>query len=115
MSDEAKAKAQEIADAVKTATVAIVLHHPDIPEKKNRPFTILGSGFCIHSKGVIVTCKHVLDGFIDPDNRQPHVIFYHPKIPGRPSRLPSFSDRTEHLVEDWLCCQHLDELFDQGL
>jgi len=32
-----------------------------------------------------------------------------------PSRLPSFSDRTEHLVEDWLCCQHLDELFDQGL
>jgi len=29
------------------------------------------------------------------------------------SRLPSFSDRTEHLAEDQLCCQHLDELFDQ--
>ncbi len=30
------------------------------------------------------------------------------------SRLPSFSNSTEHLAEDWLCCQHLDELVDQG-
>ena len=29
------------------------------------------------------------------------------------SRLPSFSDRTEHLAENRLCCQHLGELFDQ--
>lgn len=84
MTDEEKIKTQNIAEAVKAATVAIALHHPDMREKKDRPFTILGSGFCIDSKGVIVTCKHVLDGFIDPDNRQPHVIFYHPKLPGRP-------------------------------
>lgn len=83
MTNEAKTKMQEIADAVKSATVAIVLYHSDIPEKDNRPFTVIGSGFCIHSQGIIVTCKHVLDGFIDPDNRQPHVIFYHPKVPGR--------------------------------
>jgi len=30
------------------------------------------------------------------------------------SGLPSFSDCTEHLVEDGLCRQHLGELFDQG-
>lgn len=83
MINEAKTKMQGIADAVKAATVAIVLHHSDMPEKNNRPFTVIGSGFCIHSQGIIVTCKHVLDGFIDPDNRQPHVMFYHPKIPGR--------------------------------
>ena len=29
------------------------------------------------------------------------------------SGLPSFSDCTEHLAEDRLCCQHLGELFDQ--
>ena len=32
----------------------------------------------------------------------------------RPSRLPSFSDCTEHLAKDWLCRQHTGELFDQG-
>jgi 2-aminoethylphosphonate-pyruvate transaminase len=31
------------------------------------------------------------------------------------SRLPSFSDCTEHLAKDWLCRQHTGELFDQGL
>jgi len=31
------------------------------------------------------------------------------------SRLPSFSDRTEHLAEDWLCCQQMGELSDQRL
>ena len=30
------------------------------------------------------------------------------------SRLPSFLNRTEHLVEDRLLCQHLRELFEQG-
>jgi len=33
----------------------------------------------------------------------------------RCSGLPSFSDRTEHLAKDWLCCQQLDELSDQRL
>ena len=31
------------------------------------------------------------------------------------SGLPSFLDRTEHLNENRLCCQHLSEPFDQGL
>ena len=32
----------------------------------------------------------------------------------RPSRLPSFLNRTEHLTEYRLLCQHLRELFEQG-
>jgi len=35
-------------------------------------------------------------------------------LKGRSSRLPSFSDCTEHLAEDRLCRQHLGELVDQG-
>jgi len=30
------------------------------------------------------------------------------------SGLPSFSNSTEHFAEDWLCCQQLGELVDQG-
>jgi hypothetical protein len=55
---------QDIYAAVKRATVAIVLELPDrIPA---RPFTIIGSGFCIHPQGVIVTCEHVFRAFVDP-------------------------------------------------
>jgi hypothetical protein len=39
----------DIYAAVKRATVAVVLELPNrIPA---RPFTIIGSGFCIHQKG----------------------------------------------------------------
>jgi hypothetical protein len=80
---KAKDTTQKIAATAKAATVAIVLYHPDVPEQDNRSFTIIGSGFCVHPEGIVITCRHVLaDGFIDPDNRQPHVIFYHPEIPG---------------------------------
>ena len=59
---------QEIYAAVKRATVAIVLEFPGrIPA---RPFTIVGSGFCIHPEGVIVTCEHVFRSFIDPPSYQ---------------------------------------------
>jgi hypothetical protein len=80
---KAKDTTQKIAATAKAATVAIVLYHPDVPEQDNRSFTIIGSGFCVHPEGIVITCRHVIaDGFIDPDNRQPHVIFYHPEIPG---------------------------------
>lgn len=51
-----------IYDAVKRATVAIVaVHERRLPQ---RPFDIVGSGFCIHADGVIVTCKHVFEAFV---------------------------------------------------
>jgi len=54
--------------AVKNATVAIVASIPgSLP---NRPFTIFGSGFCIHSAGVVVTCEHVFEAFVDPEAYQ---------------------------------------------
>ena len=57
-----------IYDAVKRATVAIVIAHPEtIPRK---PFTIVGSGFCIHPEGVVVTCEHVFKSFVHPDSYQ---------------------------------------------
>jgi S1-C subfamily serine protease len=57
-----------IYDAIKRATVAIVLSHPEsIPRK---PFTIVGSGFCVHPEGIVVTCEHVLRSFVDRESYQ---------------------------------------------
>lgn len=50
---------------MKKATVAIVASYPD--KFPNRPFTIYGSGFCIHPEGIIVTCAHVLNAFVTAD------------------------------------------------
>jgi len=56
---------KNIHETVKAATVAIALVHPDKAAERNRPFTIIGSGFCVHSKGVVITCEHVFKAFID--------------------------------------------------
>jgi S1-C subfamily serine protease len=54
---------REFYDRVKKATVAVVVEIPNrLPQK---PFAIIGSGFCIHSAGVIVTCEHVFRAFFD--------------------------------------------------
>src|SRR5437870_3762003 len=59
---------QEVYSAVKRATVAIVTEFPGrIPA---RPFAIIGSGFCIHPEGVVVTCEHVFRSFVDPASYQ---------------------------------------------
>jgi S1-C subfamily serine protease len=59
---------QDVYNAVKKATVAIVASLPDrFPQ---RPFTIYGSGFCIHPEGVIVTCAHVFNAFVDEASHQ---------------------------------------------
>ena len=46
---------------IKHATVALALF-----DEKNakRPFSIVGSGFCVHPGGIVVTCEHVLSGFM---------------------------------------------------
>lgn len=52
---------QHILERVKDATVAMAILNDDDPKK---PFTIVGSGFCIHSRGIVVTCEHVLRAFL---------------------------------------------------
>ena len=47
-------------ETIKNATVAMAFLHY---ENKQQPFTILGSGFCIHKSGVVVTCRHVVEAF----------------------------------------------------
>jgi len=99
MSDTNPANARAVYETIKAATVAIALMHPPEPGSKNRPFSILGSGFCIHPEGIVVTCRHVQEAFVDPEGYKqiladvaakegqlrelkgavPNVIFYHPK------------------------------------
>src|SRR5438874_1246666 len=54
---------------IKKATVAVAFMHDDDkigpPPHRNAPFTILGSGFCVHEKGIIITCKHVMEAFME--------------------------------------------------
>jgi hypothetical protein len=54
-----------IFQSVKSATVALAV----IIEKDDGscPFRIVGSGFCVDSKGIIVTCRHVLSAFMCQD------------------------------------------------
>jgi S1-C subfamily serine protease len=55
-------------DAVKKATVAIVAEIPG--NTPNRPFTIIGSGVCVRSEGVVVTCEHVFAAFLNSESYQ---------------------------------------------
>jgi hypothetical protein len=51
----------DVYKAVKKATVAIVADlSGSLPRQ---PFTIIGSGVCIHKDGIIATCAHVLNAF----------------------------------------------------
>ncbi len=84
-------RTNSIYEAVKKATVAIVAPIPNAFPK--RPFDIIGSGFCVHAEGVIVTCAHVFHAFVPDESRKrvmasqgkrvdvpnaitPHVLFY---------------------------------------
>jgi S1-C subfamily serine protease len=59
----------EIYDTVKRSTVAIAIYNEN---DLQNPYTIIGSGFCIHPRGIIVTTRHVIDAFLDkPFNQQP--------------------------------------------
>lgn len=59
---------RDLYERVKRATVAIVMEIPNRLPKK--PFTIVGSGFCIHKEGIIVTCEHVFRAFFDENAYQ---------------------------------------------
>ena len=57
---------------IKNATVALVLMHKESLESDSSrtPFTIFGTGFCIHPRGIIVTCEHVLSAFMRKSIRE---------------------------------------------
>ena len=49
---------------VKRATVALAIVNDG---NAQRPFEIIGSGACLDPRGVIVTCRHVIEGFMAND------------------------------------------------
>ena len=52
---------RDILERVKKATVAVAyLNASDSDE----PFTIVGSGFCIDTAGIVITCRHVVEAFM---------------------------------------------------
>lgn len=102
---------------VRRATVGLVLFHP---ENKSRPYTIVGSGFCVESRGVVVTCEHVVSAFmqrpiheqiasIDPEKRRsqlnrlddvkvvaPYVIFL--TAGDRPHEIKAVLSRIDQII-----------------
>ncbi len=61
----------EALDRIKRATVALaMLPHLPPADPKMAPFVILGSGFCVDPRGIIVTCEHVINAFFDRDIHQ---------------------------------------------
>jgi hypothetical protein len=53
---------RDVSDSIKRATVAVI-QRPANPTPQ-RPFKIIGSGFCVHSAGVVLTCDHVFQTFL---------------------------------------------------
>lgn len=53
---------RDIYDSIKKATVAVI-QRPANPTPQ-RPFKIIGSGFCVHSAGIVLTCDHVFQSFL---------------------------------------------------
>jgi hypothetical protein len=58
----ASGRLREISDSVKKATVAVF----EKPASRTRqhPFKIIGSGFCVHLSGIVLTANHVFQTFI---------------------------------------------------
>src|SRR5229473_7494526 len=53
---------REVFERVKRATVAVADMNR---EGAAHPFTIVGSGFCVDPRGLIVTCRHVLEAMME--------------------------------------------------
>jgi hypothetical protein len=51
-----------ILQEIKNATVAIAIYEP---HSRKHPYKIIGTGFCIHTRGVVVSCAHVLSAFFE--------------------------------------------------
>jgi hypothetical protein len=53
---------REISDSVKKATVAVITRRAD--SSPQHPFKIIGSGFCVHPAGIVLTANHVFQSFV---------------------------------------------------
>ncbi len=73
---------------VKKATVAMAVFHDG---DMDRPYTIIGSVFCIHPRGVIVTCRHVLSVFFSKDFEELIA-----EIPEEEKRIATTKKRRKH-------------------
>lgn len=51
-----------ISETVKNATVAVITRPANATPE--RPFRIIGSGFCVHSDGIVLTANHVFQSFL---------------------------------------------------
>ena len=58
------ARNKDLFERVKRATVAIALARPFSGDRRKPPYEIIGTGFCIHRDGIVVTCNHVLETFM---------------------------------------------------
>src|SRR5579871_5302795 len=54
--------ARDISDAVKKATVAVMTRRET--SGPGHPFKIIGSGFCVHPDGIVLTANHVFQSFV---------------------------------------------------
>ncbi len=73
--------AKELYDTIKRATVAITAATSN-PIPHEPPFKIVGSGFCVHPDGIILTCNHVFESFFPP-RANPYEDHYHRKLARR--------------------------------
>jgi hypothetical protein len=70
---------------VKDATVALAVLKEGDPQ---RPFEIVGSGFCVDLSGIVITCAHVLSAFMTKPIHQ---------------QIAEISDKEKHKEEQRVC------------
>ena len=54
---------RKVLERIKSATVAIAMQSPGPLDPRQHPFRIVGTGFCISSDGIVITCEHVIAAF----------------------------------------------------
>jgi hypothetical protein len=53
---------RDISDSLKKATVAVMTRREN--SGAGHPFKIIGSGFCVHPAGIVITANHVFQSFV---------------------------------------------------
>ena len=56
-----------ISDSIKKATVAVIQWRANPTQE--HPFKIIGSGFCVHPGGIVLTANHVFQSFKDQHHK----------------------------------------------
>jgi S1-C subfamily serine protease len=53
---------RDVSDSIKRATIAVITRPANATPQ--RPFRIIGSGFCVHPEGIVLTANHVFQSFL---------------------------------------------------